>query len=213
MKQILPIILGILIASIGILPPGLINMTAAKISLKDGKNRAMMFVFGALIVIFFQTLIALIFSRYIDSHQEIGLLFREIGFVIFSTLTIYFFWIAKKPASNVQDNIKIKSKKSRFFLGMLISAINFFPIPYYVFMSITFASFGYFEFDETSIYLFALGVVLGSFIVFYGYISFFKNLETKTSFISKNMNAIIGSITGFVALMSLIYIIRNFYNI
>ena len=212
MKEIQPIILGILIASIGILPPGLINMTAAKISVKDGKNRALMFVLGALIVIFFQTLIALIFARYIDSHQEIGLLFREIGFVIFSILTIYFFWIAKKPASNVHDNIKVKSKKSRFFLGMIISAINFFPIPYYVFMSITLTSLGYFAFNESSIYFFTSGVVLGSFIVFYGYITFFKNLETKTTFISKNMNIIIGSITGFVAFLSLIYILRNFYN-
>ncbi len=213
MKQIIPLLLGILIASIGILPPGLINMTAAKVSVKDGKNRAFMFVFGALIVIFFQTLIALIFARYIESHQEISLLFKEIGFVIFSILTVYFFFIAKKPASNVQENIKIKSKKSRFFLGMMISAINFFPIPYYVFMSVSLASLGYFNFDETSIYMFASGVVLGSFLVFYGYIIFFKNLETKTTFISKNMNTVIGSITGFVAFTSLIYIIRNHFNI
>ncbi len=212
MNKILPLFIGILVASIGILPPGLINMTAAKISVKDGKNRALMFILGALIVIFFQTLIALIFARYIDGHQEIALLLREIGFVIFSLLTIYFLCIAKNSTSSIQNDIKIKSKKSRFFLGMFIAAINFFPIPYYVFMSVTFASFGYFTFDENSIYIFTLGVVLGSFFVFYGYITFFKNLETKTTFMSKNMNTIIGSITGFVALMSLIYIIRNFYN-
>ena len=200
-------------AAIGIFPPGLINMTAAKISLKDGKNRALMFVLGALIVIFIQTFIALIFARYIDSHQEIGLLFKEIGFVVFSILTIFFFFIAKKPASNVQENIKIKSKKSRFFLGMMISAINFFPIPYYVFMSISLASLGYFNFNETSIYFFTLGVVLGSFFVFYGYITFLKKLEAKTTFVSKNINYIIGSITAFVALMSLIYIVKNYFKL
>ncbi len=211
MKAVLPIFLGIIISIIGIIPPGLINLTAAKISLKDGKNRAFMFVLGALIVIFLQTVIALIFARYIDSHQEISLLLREIGFVIFSILTIYFFFVAKKPTSNFQNDIKIKSKKSRFFLGMFISAINFFPIPFYVFMSVTLASFGYFNFDEKSIYKFAIGVVLGSFLVFYGYITYFKNLDTKTAFISKNINLIIGSITGFVAFMSLIYIVRNHF--
>ena len=213
MTIILPILLGFITASIGIFPPGLINMTAAKISLKDGKTRALVFVLGALIVIFIQTFIALIFARYIDSHQEIGLLFKEIGFVVFSILTIFFFFIAKKPASNVQENIKIKSKKSRFFLGMMISAINFFPIPYYVFMSISFASLGYFNFNETSIYLFTLGVVLGSFFVFYGYITFLKKLEAKTTFVSKNINYIIGSITAFVALMSLIYIVKNYFKL
>ena len=200
-------------ATIGIFPPGLINMTAAKISLKDGKTRALVFVLGALIVVFIQTFIALIFARYIDSHQEIGLLFKEIGFVVFSILTIFFFFIAKKPASNVQEKIKIKSKKSRFFLGMMISAINFFPIPYYVFMSISLASLGYFYFNETSIYFFTLGVVLGSFFVFYGYITFLKKLEAKTTFVSKNINYIIGSITAFVAFMSLLYIVKNYFKL
>ncbi len=213
MNRFLPLFLGIVIATIGILPPGLINMTVAKISLKEGKLRALMFVLGALIIIFFQTIIALIFARYIDSHQEISLLLREIGFVIFSVLTIYLFWIAKKPTSNIQKDIKIRSKKSRFFLGIFISAINFFPIPYYVFMSVTLASFGYFNFDETSIYTFGTGVVLGSFLVFYGYITCFKNLDSNATFISKNMNSTIGSITGFVALMSLIYIVRNYFKI
>jgi threonine/homoserine/homoserine lactone efflux protein len=206
---IVPLFLGIFIASIGILPPGLINMTAAKISLKEGKNRAIMFVLGALLVIFFQTLVALIFARYIDSHQEIALLLRQIGFLIFSVLTFYFFKVAKNPSNNIRKDIKIKSKKSRFFLGMFISGINFFPIPYYVFMSVTLASFGYFHFDENSIYLFSTGVVLGSSLGFYGYITFFKSLESKTNFISTNINFIIGSITGMVALLSLIYIIKN----
>jgi threonine/homoserine/homoserine lactone efflux protein len=210
MVWFMPFFFGLFAAAIGILPPGLINMTAAKISLKDGKTRALMFVFGALIVIFFQTLVALIFARYIDGHKHISLLLREVGFVVFSLLTIYFLWIAKKPGKKIQDDIKVKSKKSRFFLGIVISAINFFPIPYYVFVSVTLAGFGYFRFDEVSIYSFTTGVVFGSFFVFYGYINFFKNLESKTTFISKNINIIIGSITGFVALMSLIYIIKNY---
>ena len=213
MTIITPFLLGLLTAIVAICPPGLINMTAAKISVKESKNRAFMFVFGALIVIFFQTLVALIFARYIDEHREIGLLIREVGFVIFSILTVYFLFIAKKSANNIKSDIKIKSKKSQFFLGLFISAINFFPIPFYVFVSITLASFGYFDFDETSIYSFTSGAVLGSFLVFYAYIMFFKKLEIKTNFISQNINKIIGSITGFVAFMSLIYIIRNYFKI
>ena len=125
MTIITPFLLGLLTAIVAICPPGLINMTAAKISVKESKNRAFMFVFGALIVIFFQTLVALIFARYIDEHREIGLLIREVGFVIFSILTVYFLFIAKKSANNIKSDIKIKSKKSQFFLGLFISAINF----------------------------------------------------------------------------------------
>ena len=161
-------------------------------------------------MIFFQALIALIFARYIDEHREVVLLLREVGFVIFTILTIYFIFIAKNPTTNIRKSIKIKSKKSSFFLGLLISGINFFPIPYYVFISIGLSSFGYFDFSETSIYLFTTGVVTGSFLVFYTYIKFFKRLETKTNYISKNMNIIIGSITGFVAITSLVFIMKSF---
>lgn len=211
MAYILPLLFGFVVSVVGILPPGLINMTAAKISLQDGKNRAMVFTSGAVLIVFFQTYLALIFARYIDAHQEVVILLREIGFGIFIIVTIYFLWIAKKPKVKIKEDIKIKSKKSRFFLGMLVSAINFFPIPYYVFVSVTLASFGYFTFEPTSVYGFVLGVVLGSFMVFYTYIAFFNKIQNKTEFLMKNMNVIIGSVTGIISMITLYNILKYYY--
>ena len=65
-----PFLFGFLAAAIGIFPPGLINMTAAKISILDGRLRGMMFVLGALIVIFFQTYISVIFANYINRRNH-----------------------------------------------------------------------------------------------------------------------------------------------
>ena len=185
-------------------------MTAAKISIRDGKTRALVFTLGAIIVIFFQTLLALIFARYIDQHQEIVILLREIGFGVFLLLTIYFLFIAKKPKKKDDDDSDKKSKKSRFFLGMIISAINLIPIPYYVLISIGLASFNYFTFDTISIYSFVFGAVLGSFLVFYSYIAFFKRIEAKTDYIFRNINTILGIITGIVALSTLFYILKYY---
>ena len=210
MVFILPLFLGFLTALVGVFPPGLINMTAAKISTEDGKSRAMLFTAGALVVVFFQTLVALIFAGYIASHQEVVILLREIGFGVFSVLTVYFLLIAKKPKKKQKEAIKIKSKKSRFFLGMFISLINFLPIPYYVFASVGLASFQYFVFDTTSIYAFVIGVVLGSFVIFYSYIAFFKRIESKTDYIVKNMNAIIGTVTGVIAITTLYHILKYY---
>ena len=125
MTVFLPFIFGFLAAAIGVFPPGLINMTATKVSLTDGKKQAMMFVLGALVVIFFQTYISVIFAQYIDKHEEVVVLFREIGLAVFIILTIYFLVFAKKPQFKNQDNLKVKSKRSRFFMGMVIAAINF----------------------------------------------------------------------------------------
>ncbi|MEO8516341.1 MAG: LysE family transporter [Flavobacterium sp.] len=212
MGLISPLFWGFVVAVIGIFPPGLINMTAAKISVQDGKNRALLFTSGALVIIFFQTLLALIFARYIFSHQDVVNLLREIGFGIFSILTIYFFLIAKKPKQKKKEESQIKSKKSHFFLGTLISAINFFPIPYYVFVSVSLSSFHYFTFEKLSIYCFVVGVVFGSFAVFYAYIAFFKKIESKTDFLIKNMNNIIGSITGVISILTLYHIVKYYFK-
>lgn len=212
MALILPLFFGFLTALVGVAPPGIINMTAARISLQDGKTRAMMFTLGASIIVFVQTLVAIVFAQYIDGHKEVVILLREIGFGIFAILTIYFIFIAKAPKVKLKDELRIKSKKSRFFLGMLISAINFFPIPYYVFASITLASYGYFTFDTFSGISFVMGVVLGSFAVFYAYIAYFQKIESKAVYLLKNMNVIMGTITGLVSLLTLYNILRYYYK-
>ncbi|WP_411376865.1 hypothetical protein [Flavobacterium psychrophilum] len=106
MSIITPLFLGFITSLVGVFPPGLINMTAAKISTQDGKNRALLFTAGALVVVFFQTLVALIFARYIAKHQEIVILLREIGFGIFAILTIYFLWIQKSLKKKSKKNLK-----------------------------------------------------------------------------------------------------------
>jgi threonine/homoserine/homoserine lactone efflux protein len=204
MNITLPIILGLSAAAIGTTPPGLLNMTAAKVSMRDGRNRALWFAFGASIIVFFQTLLAVLFARFIDRRADISVILQEKGLVIFTLLTIYFFWIAKKPnAKNKKEEIKMRSKSSRFFLGMLLSSLNLFPIPYYVFISISLGSYGYFMFDTFFIYTFSLATAFAAFLVFFGYISFFKGKEKKDSFLSRNINYVIGSITGIVALITL----------
>lgn len=207
-----PLLSGFIAAAIGIIPPGLINMTAAKINLKEGKKNALWFVVGAVLVIFFQVYVAVLFARVIDNRPDVVTLLREVGFVIFSILTIYFLFIAKEPQSKKKSKIKKSSKKSRFFLGMLLSGLNFFPIPYYVLVSVTLASYHLFAFENNTIFTFVLGSVLGSFAVLYSYIAFFGRIEKKTDYLMRNMNTIIGSITGLVAIATLFNILNYYFG-
>jgi threonine/homoserine/homoserine lactone efflux protein len=207
---ILRLFLGFFSAFIGIIPPGLLNMTAAKINHKEGKRNALWFILGAIIIICIQVFFAILFAKIINRRPDLVILLREIGFGIFATLTIYFLWLAKKPKDKTKK-LKKNSKTTKFFLGMLLSALNLFPIPYYVFISITLASFKLFTFDTASILIFVLGVILGSFLVFYLYISFFNKMENKRDFMLKNMNTIIGSITGLISIFTLINIIKYYW--
>ncbi|WET04878.1 LysE family transporter [Flavobacterium sp. YJ01] len=207
-----PFISGFIAAAIGIIPPGLINMTAAKINLKEGKKNAMWFAVGAVLVIFFQVYVAVLFARVIDNRPDVITLLREVGFGIFSLLTIYFLFIAKEPKTKKKSKIKKSSKKSRFFLGMLLSGLNFFPIPYYVVVSVTLASYHLFVFENNIIFTFVLGSVLGSFAALYSYIAFFGRIEKKTDYLMRNMNTIIGSITGLIALATLFNILNYYFG-
>jgi threonine/homoserine/homoserine lactone efflux protein len=209
MNLIISLLSGFVTALIGITPPGLLNMTAAKVNLKEGKRNAIWFVFGAVIIIFFQAYLAILFARVIDVRPDIVILLREIGFGIFGALTVFFLWIAKKPKIK-KAKIKKSSKKKRFFLGMLLSALNFFPIPYYVFVSITLSSYEIFSFTASSILIFVIGVVLGSSLVFYFYITFFQKIENKADYLLRNMNTIIGTITGVISIVTLFNIIRYY---
>lgn len=212
MAYLTPLLSGFIAAFIGIIPPGLINMTAAKINLKEGKKNALWFVAGAVLVIFFQVYVAVLFAQVIDNRPDVLTLLREVGFVIFSILTIYFLFIAKDPITKKKSKIKKSSKKSRFFLGMLLSGLNFFPIPFYVIVSVTLASYHLFVFENNTIFTFVLGSVLGSFAVLYSYIAFFGRIEKKTDYLMRNMNTIIGSITGLVAIVTLFNILNYYFG-
>ena len=198
----LPLVLGFCIAFLAVILPGLINMTAARISLQQGKNVAISFALGASLIIFFQTFIAVLFARFISNHQEIVSTLQEIGIFVFALLSIYFFWIAKKP-KKIKTDSTVKGKPNRFFLGMLLSTLNLLPVPFYVFASMSLAASGYFSFDTIPVSSFVIGVVCGSFMVFYIYIVAFKKIEKKTEFLMKNFNNIIGSVTTFMALVTL----------
>ena len=86
MTFILPLVLGFCIAFLAVILPGLINMTAAKISLQESKNEAISFAAGAATIVFFQTFIAVMFARFISNHKEIVATLQEIAIFIFSGL-------------------------------------------------------------------------------------------------------------------------------
>ena len=201
--------MGFAIASLGILPPGLINMTAAKVGVVDGRNKAISFAIGATVIVFFQTYIAIKFAKVINSRQDIITLLQEIGLFLFIAITLFLFWTARKPKKEKQE-IKLHSKSNRFFLGMLLSALNLFPIPFYVFVSVTLSTFGLFYFNSLYVYSFVSGVVIGSFTVFYLYILYFKNHQSKSDYLIKNGNYIIGSVTGLISVVTFVKLINAF---
>ena len=200
--------LGLFVALIGIIPPGLLNMTAARISLKEGAGRGIMFSTGVSIVVFVQTYIATIFARYLSNRPDIVEILQRVAFVIFVLITIYFLVLASKQ-KEAKVETEIKSKHGRLLHGMLLSVLNVFPIPYQAYMTITLASFGWMNFERTIIITYVTGASMGTFVALYFYIFFFDKIKNKKFTSQKSMNFSIGIITGIVALVTFINILRE----
>jgi threonine/homoserine/homoserine lactone efflux protein len=200
--------LGLIIAFVGVIPPGLLNITAAKISLKEGYSRGIMFSIGVCVIVLVQTYVAAIFARYLSNHPDVIDILQRVALVIFILITIYFLVFAKKQSKpDAVENIK--SKHSRLFFGMFLSSLNVFPIPYQAYMTITLASFGWLTFDITSIAAYVAGSAMGTFVMLYVYIFFFDKIKNKPFTSQKNMNYIIGTITGIIAIVTLINILME----
>jgi threonine/homoserine/homoserine lactone efflux protein len=200
--------IGLVLAFIGVIPPGLLNMTAAKISLKEGASRGIVFSIGVCVIVCVQTYIAAIFARYLSRHPDVVEILKRVALIIFVLITVYFLLLARKQ-SKPQIEANVKSKHSRFFHGMLLSSLNVFPIPYQAYMTVTLASFGWLSFKQTNIMSYVAGSAMGTFIMLYVYIFFFDKIKDKAFTSQKNMNYIIGSITGLIAIVTLINILKE----
>ena len=201
--------LGLFIALIGVIPPGLLNMTAAKISLKEGPGRGIMFSTGVCITVFIQTYLAAIFARFMTSRPDIIEILQRVAFVLFVLISIYFLVIARQNEENLVKDAEIRSKKGRLMHGMVLASLNLFPIPYQAYMTITLASFGWLNFEKTTIITYVTGAVMGTFVMLYVYIFFFDKIKNNPFSSQKNMNYVIGGITGLVALVTFVSIIKD----
>ncbi|WP_299777813.1 LysE family transporter [uncultured Formosa sp.] len=202
--------LGFIVSLVGVVPPGLLNMTAAKISLKEGYTRGIVFSIGACVIVLIQTFIAVIFARYLTRHPDVVNVLQRVALVIFILISMYFFFIAKGDGDVSSEKIpEIRSKKSRFFQGLLMSALNMFPIPFQAYMSVTLASFGWLTFEQTDILAYVFGSAMGSFVMLYLYMIFFDKIKSTQFKSQKNMNRLIGGITAVVALVTLIHVIKE----
>jgi threonine/homoserine/homoserine lactone efflux protein len=207
MSILLNFAIGFLAALVGVIPPGLLNMSAAKISMKQGRKIALLFSAGVCVTVFVQTYVALLFARYLDRHPEIIDILQEVALGIFLSISIYFFFIAKDTRREIPKEVN-HSKTNRFFYGILLAALNLLPVPYWVYISITFSAFGWFTFEQPGLWATVIASGLGTFMMLAVYIQFFKQKEdNKRS--NLNMNYIIGIITTIISVITLVKIINS----
>ncbi|AKA34709.1 LysE family transporter [Flagellimonas lutaonensis] len=189
-------------------PPGLLNMNAAKASVEKGKLNGIVFSLGVSTMIMAQAYIAVYISKFLyNNPQVIDVLFKA-AIVVFAFFAVYFFVVAKRNKAKDFTTVNV-SKKNSFFRGLALAALNLLTIPYYSGLNAMWNEAGWIKFEAQDIATFVFAAACGTFSVLYLYVFYFNKLETKTSTFSRNSNFILSAL---MVVLLAITLIRIFYK-
>ncbi|WP_291868002.1 LysE family transporter [Maribacter sp.] len=189
-------------------PPGLLNMNAAKTSVEKGKLNGIIFSLGVSTVIMVQAYVAVLISKMLHNNPNIIEILLQIALVVFAFFAVFFFIAARKNKKKKVKVIKV-SKKNSFFKGVLLAALNLLTIPYYSGLNVMWNASGWIKFELWDIVVFVLAAGLGTFSVLYMYTVYFNKLENKTNKFSQNSNYVL---SGLMLMLFVITIFRLLNN-
>ncbi len=203
MGYVIHLTLGFGMAFLGLVPPGMLNMTAVRTSIEKGIKCGLRFSAGAASVVIIQAFVALTFAKYLSAHPEVFDILKKVAIGIFLLLAFFFFTQARK-----QFKAEGKQKKGNsFYTGMLMSSLNALAIPFYFGYSTIMETKGLIILQQPYISLFVLGAVAGAFTLFATYAKFAEVIVVRAQFIAKNINYIL---SGLFVVLAMIQIVSFF---
>lgn len=190
---------GFFFSFTGSITPSMLNMTALKVSLEKGNIAANKYAFGVSLIVIPQVVIAVFLTKYITDNPKVLETLEKAGIVIFIFLAFYFY---KKSKISI-DELKPK-KENPFLIGITLSLLNMFAIPFFCGVIVSLDVFNFFYFDVFSITSFTTGSLLGTYYILFLYGKFARTIQQKTGKLTKDINLILSILTGLVAVFSLI---------
>lgn len=195
-------------ALLGVIPPGLVNMSVAKTCVKRGKKNGIYVAIGASFIVLLQALIAIMLAKYIFDNPFVRNVLLRAGLVIFIIMAIYFFIMGQQHKRKEVDVSPASGVRS-IFKGMMIGVLNVFPIPYFVALGAALNVNGSVEYHVINNTVFVLGASLGTFTTLYLYALFFAKIEAEENFFARYSNYFMA---GLMLVLVIITFIRIFYQ-
>lgn len=199
------IFLAILVAFLGFSPPGMLNMTALKISLEHPRQQALRFVLGASSVIFIQALIAVTFAKFLAQNPALVHYLSYAAIGVFLLLAYFFYRQARRK---IQLKLKGSGTQS-YWAGFSMAWMNMLAIPFFLGYSTILEAQGVLETQVPHNWLFALGAMAGAFVLFMLYVSFARLIQQRVQFIARNINYILSALFLMLALTTIYSILSG----
>lgn len=202
MEIVTLILYGLGLSFFGVLPPGIININTALISVERGVSKGVIFALGACFIVFLQTLFSILVAMNISIEEISFDMIDKIAAGIFFALSLYFFICGRKKPR--PKNITKDVNRKAFLKGVFFASINFLPIPYYIFWSATLNARNKFDFDVLHISIFSLAVIVGTFVANYLYIIFFKRYKMEPAKFAVYANYALALVTFAVGIVQVV---------
>ena len=186
---------AIMVTLIGALPLGLVNLTVLDVSFRNGKSAALKVAHGAAWIEVLFGFTALFAGTWIGSalHQN---KITEYLVMIIPALAGIFFFLKKNSASADSRDLY-----HGFIQGILLNLISIQALLYWLF-AMTYVNVRWQpELNVYSILLFATGIWLGKMGVLWIYAYFSVPILSRSTFMARNINHIIGAVLVFSALL------------
>ncbi len=191
-------------AFIATVPPGLLNMNAAKTSVEKGRSNGVIFSLGVASMVIVQAYVAVVISKFLYRNPEVVEYLMKAALAVFAFFAVYFYRKGRKTVVAPPEVQKV-SRKNSYFKGVFLASLNFLTIPYYSGLHTMWTGTGWIKFEVADVTVFLLGASLGTFTVLYLYTFYFDRMVKGTERFSRNSNYII---SGLMVLLFGITIIR-----
>jgi threonine/homoserine/homoserine lactone efflux protein len=196
--------LTFLVAAVATLPPGLLNINAAKISVERGKKFGVYFSLACSLVIFIEALGAAAFSKYLFEHPE------TINHILVGALLIFivfFFYFWKKSNRDLTE--LAPSSSNSFLKGISLALLNLLTLPFYAGLHAALRSSKIARLATSETLVFATAALSGTFAILYGYAYGFAKISFDEQRFEKRSNRIIA---GLMLLLVVFTFIRLWLN-
>lgn len=205
MSYLLNFVLGLISAFLGLLPPSMLNMTAARTALEKDTGAAVRFALGASSIVLFQSYFAILLTRYISTFPTLIDTLQKVALVIFLMLTWFFFHQAR-----IRQKAKSSSSKKRtsdLGFGALLSTLNVLAIPFYCAITTMFDVEGWVNLEPPKNFLFITGAGVGTFALLSVYIRFAPVIRKRAAYVARNINYILSGLSFTLFIVTLIKVI------
>lgn len=186
------------------LPPGLLNMNAARIRVAHGSGAAFKFISGIATVIAVEAWAAAAFSKFVYENPEIQRNFLWVGIGIFMILTWYFFNRSQKSVET------LKNQRNFFLRGFVMGALNVLNIPFYALLHAVMRNASLVRLAPSETLVFSAAALCGTATVLFGYSYGSSKIHFDEQSFQKRSNRMIGFVMLVLAVVSLVRLIWSY---